>query len=231
MALPPPGATDDDSNGVVATKRPAKELLKRIDIGLATGILGVMIALFSLFLGSQQARFNLDSRAASVMPIINVDLGYNTSGEPLTYTVRLDNVGVGLANIRSVRTIVDGKPASEAALKSAVMSPGMQTWSEIRDGIPVGYLQAGTAAEPLAWIISNPYQARAGDYFSGKLAAPHDVPMAGADVEVCYCSVFDTCWTVGHLDREPPEEVRSCGVDGAPDDAFQNWREARLAAE
>lgn len=229
MAVPP-GATDED-----VIKRPARELLARIDIGLATGILGVMIALFSLFLGRSQAKFNFDSRAASVMPVVDVDLGYNAydpyDEAKLTFTVSLENVGVGLANIRSITALVDGSPVSETAFQNAVMSPNMTAWAEVRDGAPLGYLQAGATAEPLAWVIVNPFQARAGDYFSGKLDAPHDVPLAGADVEVCYCSVFDTCWTVGHIDREPPEEVRSCGVDGAPEDAFQDWRDARLAAE
>ena len=219
MALPP-GSNDGTGS------RPAAALLKRIDIGLTTGIIAVFVAFMSLLVARTQTQMAQETQKAQILPIIDIDLGYNTSGSPLTLSVNLDNVGVGLADIRSVEAFVNGEPADETTFKSSVMSPNMSDWADVVDGESVNYLRAGDSVITHSYVISNPYQARANDYFSGKLG----VPLAGADIEVCYCSVFEDCWTIRFVDRKPPEPTKTCGVEGAPKDVFEAWRETRNAA-
>ena len=221
----PPGTTDvDDTTGLPRT--PARELLKRIDIGLMTGLAALLLSFVGILTSRATFKMNQNTQKASVMPIIDVDLAYNTSGEPLTFSAKLDNVGVGLADIRRVSAFVNGEPATEADFQAAVMSPNMKAWATPVDGEAVNYLRAGESTTPLRFVIRNAFQARAGDYFDGKLG----VPLAGADLEVCYCSVFDDCWVVRHIDRAPPAPVVSCGVDGPAQDVFQDWREQRIRA-
>ena len=221
MTLPTGTPTDNPP-----ASTPARELLKRIDIGLTTGIVAVFISFLALIVAWNQTRLASDTAKASVLPIVDVDLGYVVDGEALFFEVKLDNVGVGVADIYSLRTLKDGEPfADEAAFQSSVMSPNMVAWSEAIDGEAVNYLAPNESTTPLRYLIRNPYQARSNDYLDGSLGEP----MAGVDVEVCYCSVFDDCWTVRHLDRAKPSRVASCGTGDVPADAFADYRAARLS--
>jgi len=215
----PPGTTDN-------VNKPAKALLQRIDIGLTTGIIAVLVAFLSLIVAHSQTKMALETQQANVLPIIDIDRGYNTSGSPLEFKVALNNVGVGLADIRAIRALVKGEPVTEDEFISAVMSPNMKAWSETIDSESTGFLRAGESQVLTTYSIRNAFQARAADYFSGKAG----VPMDGVVIEVCYCSVMKQCWTVRYLDRKTPQDVKTCGVGDVPEDAFENYRETRRMA-
>ena len=218
----PPGSTDDDlSDG----KMPARALLKRIDIGLTTGLLALLLSFVGILTSRATFKMNQETQKARVLPVIDIDMGYNTSGAPLTYTLGLENVGVGLADIRRLSVFVDAEPATgEEQFRDAVMSPRMAAWARTRDGEAVNYLRAGDRTTPIQFVIENAFQARAGEYFESN-------PAPRAEVEVCYCSAFDDCWTVRHHDRRAPQAVDSCGTTGAVQDDVQGWRDARIASD
>ena len=67
--------------------KPATALLKRIDIGLTTGIVAVFVAFLSLLVARTQTKMAQETQKAQILPIIDIDLGYNTSGSPLTPTL------------------------------------------------------------------------------------------------------------------------------------------------
>jgi len=214
------------STGLDLSKEPHQSILKRIDIGLMTGLVALLLSFVGIMTSRATFKMNQETQKARVMPIIDIDLGYDTSGAPLTFSVKLDNVGVGLADIRSVEAFVNGEPGNESTFQSAVMSPRMTEWAEVINGEAVNYLRAGDSVVTHSNVIKNPFQARANEYFSGKLG----VPLSGADIKVCYCSVFEDCWTVSFVDRKPPEPTKSCGINGAPKDVFEEWRETRNTA-
>ena len=109
----PPGTTDESQ-----IKRPAKELLKRIDIGLTTGIVAVLVAFLSLLVAHSQTKMALEAQKASVLPIIKVDMGYENIGDRsnVAFVVRLNNLGAGLANIQRVVPLQHGKPIETCLL-------------------------------------------------------------------------------------------------------------------
>jgi len=216
----PTGTTTDGG------RVPARALLQRIDIGLTTGIIAVLVAFLSLIVAHSQTKMALETQKANVLPIIDIDRGYNTSGAPLEFSVALNNVGVGLADIRSVKTRIKGKLVTEDEFISAVMSPNMKAWADTLDGEATGFLRAGESQVLTTYSIRNAFQARAADYFSGKSG----VPMDGVDIEVCYCSVMKDCWTVSYLDRKRPQDVNSCKVGDVPEDSFEDYRETRRMA-
>lgn len=213
----PPGTTDESQ-----IKRPAKELLKRIDIGLTTGIVAVLVAFLSLLVAHSQTKMALEAQKASVLPIIKVDMGYENIGDRsnVAFVVRLNNLGAGLANIQRVVPLQHGKPIETiTAFDLAIMNGRMRN----NVGYPItssaaGYLQAGESIVPRRYRMGGA-GSELGAYLRGKFGPPLD----GLDVEVCYCSVFKDCWTVKQADRKEPKPVKSCGIDDAPVDYFQTY--------
>lgn len=213
----PIGSTDKSQVG-----RPARALLKRIDIGLTTGIVAVLVAFLSLIVARDQTLLAQDTAKAAVLPIISLDVGYENIGDRnnSAFVVRLNNVGAGLAHIQSVVPTQHDEPIETIqAFDDAIMTRRMRG----NVGFPnvtaaAGYLQAGESLVPRHYRMS-----AAGSELNAYLRGQFGTPLDGLDVDVCYCSVFEDCWTVSYAKRETPKPVKSCKIANAPIDYFQNY--------
>ena len=215
MALPP-----GTNNGTV--NKPAAALLKRIDIGLTTGIVAVFVAFMSLLIARAQTKMSLEAQKASVLPIIDIDLGYENASDRSNalFAVRLNNVGAGIAHIQKVVPLQNGKPVADVdTFDLAIMNGRMRS----NVGYPAtasaaGFLRAGETVTPRSFRMG-----AAGSELGAYLRGEYGPPLDGLDVEVCYCSVFKDCWTVKYLDRKLPTPVKTCGIEDAPEDMFQTY--------
>lgn len=212
----PTGSTDEKAS------KPAAALLKRIDIGLMTGVTAVFIAFLSLLVARAQTRMALEAQKASVLPIIDIDMGYENIADrsDATFVVRLNNVGAGIAHIQKVTPLQNGEPVeSVETFDLAVMNGRMRSNAGFPNTAPAaGFLRAGDSVVPRSFRMG-----AAGSELGAYLRGDYGVPMENLDLEVCYCSVFEDCWTVKFLDRKLPEPVNSCGIADAPVDFFQTY--------
>ena len=209
--------------------KPSKSLLKRIDIGLTTGICAVFVSLLALVIGKQEIEIALQAHKATILPIIDIDMGYvakpNQKGGTMQhYEVKVSNVGAGIAHIQKVVVKQHGKPVENyKAFEEAIMTGRMRSWSTVTETPAAGYLRAGENVIPLGDRLG------AGESdLSAYLRGKWGVPMDKVDVSICYCSVLEDCWTVNYLDRKVPKAVSSCGIDDEVQDDFQNFIDQRF---
>ena len=213
----PTGSTDETQ-----ISRPAKALLTRIDIGLITGIVAVFVAFLSLIVARSQTLLAQDTAKAAVLPIIAIDMGYENIGDRsnATFVVRLNNVGAGLAYIQSVIPTQNGEPVETVqAFDDAIMTRRMRSNAGFPSATPAaGYLRAGESLTPRQYRMG-----AAGSELGAYLRGQFGTPLDGLDVNVCYCSVFEDCWTVSYAKRETPKPVKTCNIANTPIDYFQNY--------
>lgn len=214
-----------------SVSKPSKSLLNRIDIGLTTGICAVFISLLALVVGKKEIEIALQAHKATILPIIDIDMGY--VGKPddrgtlkQYYEVRVSNVGAGIAHIQKVVVKQHGKPLGNyKAFEDAVMTGRMRSWASVVEAPVAGYLRAGEEVKPLS------YRLGAGESdLPAYLRGQWGTPMDKVDVTVCYCSVLEDCWTVSFLDRKVPKSIESCGIDDEVKDDFQNFIDQRFDA-
>lgn len=223
MTLPPTGST--------GPTKPGRELLKRIDIGLLTGAIAVLVAFMSLLVARAQTKMAQDTQKASVLPIVDIDMGYirklDEKGAMRRYfEVTLNNVGAGIAHIQSVTPTQNGKALTEyQVFEDAIMTRRMRMWATLSDGPSTGYLRAGENITPRSYKFGAS-EGEVDAYLRGQWGTPMDK----LDLAVCYCSVFKDCWSVNYLDRKAPKPTRSCGVTDVSDDTFQNYIDEVMAA-
>jgi len=202
--------------------RPAKALLKRIDIGLTTGIVAVLVAFLSLIVARSQTLLAQDTAKAAVLPIIALDMGYENIGDRsnAAFVVQLNNVGAGLAYIQSVVPTQNGEPIETIqAFEDAIMTRRMRSNVGFPSVTPAaGYLRAGESLTPRRYRMG-----AAGSELGAYLRGEFGTPLDGLDLDVCYCSVFDDCWTVSYAKRETPKPVKTCKIGDVPRDYFQNY--------
>jgi len=100
--------------------------------------------------------------------------------------------------------LVDGEPRTTWAAVSEALLPGVPISTRSRSTLSGRILTAGETIET--------YRVE-GDPVADLLRAELD----RLQVTVCYCSVFDQCWTVrafGGVPDEEPEEVSRCPARG-----------------
>lgn len=212
------------------TKQPHKSLLKRIDIGLLTAILALIISFVGIITSYATYKLEQATQEAEVLPIIEIDLGYlgrpDASGNLRQhFEVSLNNVGAGLAHVQSVMPTQNGELfADYEAFDLAIMTGRMRSWATLSEAPGTGYVRPGESLTPISFKIGG----AEGD-LQAYLRGQWGVPMDGVDVDVCYCSVLDACWTVSFLNRKQPKPVRSCKIGETTEDGFQDFIDARLA--
>ena len=221
----PTGTTEESQ-----VTRPAKALLQRIDIGLTTGIIAVLIAFLSLLVAQSQTKMALQAQKASVLPIIDIDMGYvkktEANGKPMNFfDVTLNNVGAGIAHVQTVTPLQNGQPITDyKVFENAIMTPRMRGWAQLTEAPAAGYLRAGDSITPASYRMG-----AAGGDLSAYLRGEWGSPIDGIDISVCYCSVFDDCWTVDYLSRKTPKAVSTCGIKDSVKDGFQSFTDQRVA--
>lgn len=211
-----------ETTGVDLTKEPHSSILKRIDIGLMTGLCALAISFVGIMTSRASFKMNQETQKARVLPIIDIDMGYENIGDRSNarFVVRLDNVGAGIAHIQKVTPTKNGEPiATIDAFDAAIMNGRMRSNVGFPSVSPAaGFLAAGNSIEPRVYRMG-----AAGSELGAYLRGDFGVPLDGVDLEVCYCSVFEDCWTVKYLDRKLPEPVETCGIADAPEDMFQTY--------
>ncbi|WP_371396297.1 hypothetical protein [Fretibacter rubidus] len=220
----PDGSTDQSQ-----LNNPSKSLLKRIDIGLTTGLCALLLSLIGVVTSRANLNMAQETQKARVLPIIDIDMGYENIGDRsnAVFVVRLNNVGAGLAHIQRVIPTQNGEPIETIADFDGVIMNGRMR-SNV--GFPVtasaaGYLRAGDSIEPRRYRMG-----AAGSELGAYLRGEYGTPMDGLDLNVCYCSVFEDCWTVSFLDRKQPKPVNSCEIKDTTVDYFQNYIDQTAAA-
>lgn len=213
----PPGSTDDNQ-----LSTPSKSLLKRIDIGLMTGLCALTLSLVGVVTSRASFKMNQETQKARVLPIIDIDMGYENIGDRSNaiFVVRLNNVGAGIAHIQRVTPLKNGEPISTIEdFDASIMNGRMRSNVGYPSVAPAaGFLAAGKSVEPRRYRMG-----AAGSELGAYLRGDFGTPLGGLDLDVCYCSVFQDCWTVKYADKKLPQAVNSCGIDDAPIDMFQTY--------
>jgi hypothetical protein len=142
-----------------------------------------------------------------------------------TPTLRLSvrNEGVGPARISEVVMTVNGRPVPDfntlvdhccahGLLEARKSSPkrfrGMRNGEVILSQLRDRMIRPGEEVDAFAWPITDQNKAIVDQLKS-------DVESDAVNVAICYCSVFDECWTRTDEDRRPAP-VKQCPVAAVP---------------
>lgn len=128
-------------------------------------------------------------------------------GAGLDFVVR--NVGSGMARVVWFEVRIDGKPMPSGRALVQALSPEAAASASLMTG-PVAqrYLAPGAEQRFLGW-------ARPADSDEGSLKAWKELDKARftrIEVEACFCSVFQECWT-SRLGGEVPTASPDCAQD------------------
>ena len=213
--------SDDDRITREDVDAAAGRIGRKLDIGVVTGVVATLISLFALFIGYREAYLAQQSLRADTLPIIDVEVGYNSPDGPddrIAFAVELTNVGTGTAHVVSVAPTVGGEaPANLSAFLDSSSYPGYRGFSRMTREGAVGYLLAGDSVTPLRLSWGNDQRSRSQ---RDQFLRENPGAVESIDVEVCYCSVFDSCFIARASDNTAPREVKRCNAGNVETDGI-----------
>jgi hypothetical protein len=147
---------------------------------------------------------------ANSLPHLSLERTFNRRGEDTTEVRHsIGNNGVGPAEVRWAQTTLDGRPFRniEALLRACCGSLVPQT-----SGTLTGRMISPQASFDYLVLTASPGTGEQLNKFAE--LALNDRIM----VKVCYCSVFDECWTLqSGSGAERPHKVNSCPAAAEPE--------------
>jgi hypothetical protein len=177
---------------------PASEKLRRRDFGDTASFIAVALSMLALGTSAYQSMLMRDQTKlmqvqsrASVWPSLSIGENDTHTATTDEFTWRVDNNGVGPAKIESVEVSLDGKPYRNWKTVSATLMPDRPfhaAQSSINGLVLPPSLNRETTVEMVK--LTEPDLAR----------AFHDA-QSRFKIHICYCSVYDDCWSTDINDR------------------------------
>jgi len=150
--------------------------------------LAVVIGVLTMFVYIYQARVMSRQLHASVWPYVEVISSQGTNGLSLD----ISNKGVGPALVRKHRVMYDGVEFPEQKIDSLLVAMIGRKISRNLTTVESRVLAAG---EKINFILVSNLR----DMISMDSALHHHT----VSIKVCYCSIYDECWTVTGGKNEP----------------------------
>ena len=178
--------------------------IPKISFETIASAVAVFVGVAALLVAVDEARSVRRQQEASVLPLLKIWTENRTEAAGRTYSIMIDNVGVGPAFIETgaVRW-------GEATLGSL---EDLRARFE-KDGGASAFWTARLAGEVIGGdddlLLFN--AAWPGDTFDPETGGAFLVETyAELAIEACYCSVFDRCWVTEMNASTRPREVKSC---------------------
>ena len=166
-------------------------------------IIALSVSFLALAIGAYQTRLMQNQARASVWPFIAINYRYFDAGTNAGFTWQVDNNGVGPARIESVILTMDDQPIRHwgEVLKKLNMQGDVDLSIDDINGnvLPPNTNRETTIA---AIKLTKPEQAK----------ILHDARKR-FKMDICYCSVYDECWTAHWLQHKvlPVEKCEGRG--------------------
>lgn len=192
----------NDQNTNVAEPLPKPTLRLRFET--VGSIAAIVVGVAALFVSWNQTRVMQAQQHAAVWPILTIDQGMRTEGKDLIFEFSIVNAGVGpailhTADLRNAGTVLNSWEDVKALRPETMTAQSRGFGSSIRGRA----LAAGGQFTPRGYAWSGLEE-------WGELAKQLEATYSNTSLKVCYCSVFDKCWTVSSASDAPAKPVAVC---------------------
>ena len=164
-----------------------------------SALAALSISALALAVGAYQTRLMQTQARASVWPYIKIGYAYSDRGDNQGFDIHVDNDGVGPALIKSVQVSLDGEP--------------LPNWNDafrqiMTHGTAFAHLQGlgGAVIPPNTNRETTIHAIRIDD---AEQAAKFYAARDRFKIEICYCSIYDDCWTA-HWMTAKVESIAEC---------------------
>jgi hypothetical protein len=193
--------------------------IRTIELVIAVSV--VVISVASLFVAVYQGMVMERTLKASVWPLVQIEHGnYNPDNDSRELSFTLSNLGIGAAHVRTMEITYDGESLRNMyEVMSLCCADG-----ETREDRQAQLMRL--SEDRTLFITTTLVRDRLispndeNTFFHFRRGENEDITAIWdaldqarweMDIKVCYCSVFEDCWTID-MRSSVREEVRECAV-------------------
>ncbi|MEL8055598.1 MAG: hypothetical protein AAGK66_05560 [Pseudomonadota bacterium] len=196
-----------------------KFLFRLSIIQMIPAVVGIFIAIVALFAALNESDAVRKQQQAAVWPHLQVDRSNTSTDQNVGLSLTVRNRGIGPARVRAASVSLDGEmlmswddlfsrlnpisersyPRTDSRVGSSVLVPS--------DDVVVISLNTDVYAQYDLASLND--VATREDTETLILSLRSAFSEDRVTMELCYCSVFDDCWHVSNIDRDP-KPVQNC---------------------
>ena len=176
-------------------------------------VVGIFIATVALFAALNESDAVRKQQQAAVWPHVQVDRSNISTDTNIGVKITVSNRGIGPARIRSAEVTLDGDPFTSWNGVFEQLSPGAEGFfprSDSHVGTSVLVPGSDVTVIDLDTVVFNQFDLDSMDDIATReeteqaILAFRDALTADRfEMTLCYCSVFDDCWQVSNVQRDP----------------------------
>jgi len=154
------------------------------------------VSIYEANIMKQQQQIMHSQQQASVWPYMESKISLNIDSAYSSFSIQIDNQGVGPAKIKSFQMFINGEEIEDYSTIGDVME---KIWD---DDIK---MKAYSYSPPKGVIASNDSKQILEIKRSVVGLDFFDLDKMNITFTLCYCSIYDQCWTVTEQNSEPLE--------------------------
>ena len=183
-------------------------------VDVVLGVSAVLISLISLLLAIENGNAMKRLVQANSWPFVNIGVSDTDENGNRLLILAAQNKGIGPAKIQTLEVFYNHKPVSDAtALIHAMLGPAAAD-------AHVPFVGSSLVGNVLSSKESISFLVIQDKSISPEIMNTISVESKNLGFRMCYCSVFDECWTHDRMGgRTPPQPVKACPT---PETPFQN---------
>lgn len=184
--------------------------MNKVDTNQIVALAALVTSVVAVFIAWDESRLMRRSQEAAFLPIIELEGGVNLAVPALEFHVR--NRGHGVAAMQSMMLFIDDTPLeSWEQYAEHFLTPELAKTADVSWEVPLGYFPAGDSriVMSLHWPEDLREQLRQHTRYG-------DHRLEDLRVDICYCSVFNSCWTHSTSSSKRPTPTPSCQTSADP---------------
>ncbi|WP_100643587.1 hypothetical protein [Alteromonas facilis] len=181
----------------------------KLNLETLAAVTAIIVSVAALFVAWDQSQVMRAQQHASVWPIVDVDMTIDADESSLYIALEAVNLGVGPALLKSSSLSINGQAIETfEEFDNLALVPELQGTRRIFSSPLRGIMGAGQSKTILRISWEQTEENKAAFV---KLASKYiGDDAADIDVGVCYCSVFDKCWSFNEDSNSEPTLVEHC---------------------
>ncbi|MEE4212757.1 MAG: hypothetical protein V2I43_26220 [Parvularcula sp.] len=184
--------------------------MKKVDTNTIVAVAALVTSVVAVFIAWDEGRLQRRSMEAQFLPLVDVYTSLQTGEDGEAVSINITNKGHGVAYIKTFRLVYLGEDVTGwDGFADSILSEELAATADLSWADPVGYLQPGdqVAVIHLRWPLE------VSEAFANHFQGEAIERIAQFDAEVCYCSMFSSCWVNTITGDVEPRAVSSCPTD------------------
>lgn len=195
---------------------------KWLDVDKVIAITAMVTSVVAVFIAWDQSRLTRQSQRATFMPIMEIDKSLNSAYDQMSISLTVRNSGHGVGVVKAANLLhSDQQVENFSDLVADILPVELAEKAHFSWDTVEGYYAPGEHKPIIRFNWDETPENRT--LFEAYLNSDAAIRADQLSLEICYCSVFDQCWSRADTTRTLAARVKKCAAETSLTDLWINY--------